>query len=130
MALALLPVFADPTYHRLLTLAAAAILTTGRRTVANVLRTVGDPAPGHDAGYRRVRSAAQWSGPELGCALTRFLLAHVVPGGAVDLVGDGTAGGHPGAKCTARAGTGMRSGRATPTRRGGTGAGGSSSPCG
>ena len=98
LALALLPVFTNPTYHRFLTLTAAAILTAGRRTVANVLRTVGDLAPGHDASYRRVLSAAKWSGLELGCALTRFLLAHVVPDGAVDLVGDDTVDGHPGAK--------------------------------
>ncbi len=96
LALALLPVFTNPTYHRFLTLTAAAILTAGRRTVANVLRTVGDLAPGHDAGYRRVLSAARWSGLELGCALTRFLLAHVVPDGPVDLVGDDTVDGHPG----------------------------------
>lgn len=96
LALALLPVFTNPTYHRFLTLTAAAILTAGRRTVANVLRTVGDLAPGHDAGYRRVLSAARWSGLELGCALTRFLLAHVVPDGPVELVGDDTVDGHPG----------------------------------
>lgn len=96
LALAFLPVFTHPTYHRFLTLTAAAILTAGRRTVANVLRTVGDLAPGHDAGYRRVLSAARWSGLELGCALTRFLLAHVAPDGPVDLVGDDTVDGHPG----------------------------------
>jgi hypothetical protein len=79
-------------------LAAAAILTTGRRTVANVLRTVGDLAPGHAASYRRVLSAAEWSGLELGCALTRFLLDHLVPDGPVDLVGDDTVDGHPGPK--------------------------------
>lgn len=96
LARALLPVFTNPTYHRFLTLTAAAILTAGRRTVANVLRTVGDLAPGHDASYRRVLSAAKWSGLELGCALTRFLLAHVIPDGPVDLVGDDTVDGHPG----------------------------------
>ena len=96
LALALLPVFTNPTYHRFLTLAAAAILTTGRRTVANLLRTVGDLAPGHPASYRRVLPAAEWSGLELGCALARFLLDHLVPDGPVDLVGDDTVDGHPG----------------------------------
>ena len=95
---AFLPHFTSPTYTRFVTLAAAAILTTGRRTVANLLRTVGDLAPGHDASYRRVLSSAEWSGLELGCALTRFLLTHVVPDGAVDLVGDDTVDGHPGVK--------------------------------
>jgi hypothetical protein len=93
---ALLPAFTSPTYHRFVTLTAAAILTTGRRTVANLLRTVGELAPGHDASYRRVLSAAPWSGVELGCALTRFLLDHLVPSGPVHLVGDDTVDGHPG----------------------------------
>lgn len=93
---AFLPHFAHPTYTRFVVLTAAAILTTGRRTVANVLRTVGDLAPGHHASYRRVLSSAEWSGLELGCALTRFLLAHLVPDGPVDLVGDDTVDGHPG----------------------------------
>ena len=93
-----LPHFSLPTYTRFVVLTAAAILTTGRRTVANILRTVGDLAPGHDASYRRVLSAAEWSGLELGCALTRYLLTHLVPDGPVDLVGDDTVDGHPGPK--------------------------------
>ena len=92
------PHLTAPTYARFAVLTAAAILTTGRRTVANLLRTVGDLAPGHDASYRRVLSAARWSGLELGCALTRFLLDHLVPYGPVDLVGDDTVDGHPGAR--------------------------------
>src|SRR3954468_1967731 len=95
---AFLPHFTTPTYTRFVTLAAAAILTTGRRTVANLLRTVGELAPGHDASYRRVLSAAEWSGLELGCALARFLLDRLVPDGPVDLVGDDTVDGHPGPK--------------------------------
>lgn len=94
---AFLPVFTHPTYTRFVVLTAAAILTTGRRTVANVLRTVGDLAPGHDASYRRVLSAAKRSGLELGCALTRFLLDHLVPVGPVELVGGDTVDAHPGA---------------------------------
>jgi len=77
-------------------LAAAAILTTGRRTVANLLRTVGGLAPGHRTSYQRVLSSAEWSGLALGCALTRFLLDHLVPDGPVHLVGDDTVDGHPG----------------------------------
>jgi hypothetical protein len=34
------PEFSTPTYHRFLVLVLAAILTTGRRTVTNLLRTV------------------------------------------------------------------------------------------
>lgn len=93
---ALAPAFTNPTYHRFATLTAAAILTTGRRTVANLLRTVGDLAPGHSTSYRRVLSAAEWSGLAVGCALARFLLDRLVPDGPVALVGDDTVDGHPG----------------------------------
>lgn len=95
---ALLPHLSRPTYTRLVVLTAAAVVTNGRRTVANLLRTVGTLAPGHPASYRRVLSAAEWSGLALGCALARFLLEHVVPDGPVDLVGDDTVDGHPGPK--------------------------------
>jgi hypothetical protein len=47
------PVFSTPTYHRLLVLALAAVLTTGRRTVTNLLRTVRAQAPGHVSSYRK-----------------------------------------------------------------------------
>ena len=88
--------FTSPTYQRLSTLLVGAILTTGRRTVANLLRTLRHLAPGHPADYRRVLSRAPWSGLSLGCALARFLLDHVLPGGPVHLVGDDTVDGHPG----------------------------------
>lgn len=90
------PHFTQPTYARLITLTAASILTTGRRTVANLLRTVGRLAPGHRTSYQRVLSQARWSGLELGCALARFVLDHLTPDGPVYLVGDDTVDGHPG----------------------------------
>lgn len=96
LLMAFLPCFSHPTYTRFVTLIAAVVLTTGRRTVANLLRTVGDLANGHDASYRRVLSAAEWSGLELGCALARFVLDHLIPDGSVALVGDDTVDGHPG----------------------------------
>lgn len=97
------PHFTHPTYARFLTLLGAAILTTGRRTVANVLRTAGGLAPGHRTSYQRVLSAAEWSGLELGCALARFLLDHLLPEGPVHLVGDDTVDGHPGPKVYGKA---------------------------
>src|SRR5262245_20970873 len=93
---ALAPAFANPTYHRFTTLLLASVLTAGRRTVANLLRTLRHLAPGHPTAYRRVLSRAPWSGLELGCALARFLLDHLAPGGPVHLVGDDTVDGHPG----------------------------------
>jgi hypothetical protein len=97
------PGFTHPTCARFLTLTGAAILATGRRTVANVLRTAGRPAPGHRTSYQRVLPAAEWSGLELGCALARFLLDRVVPGGPVRLVGGDTVDGHPGPKVYGKA---------------------------
>src|ERR1041385_96059 len=93
---ALTPIFSQPTAARFATLLAAALLTTGRRTVANLRRTLGDLAPGHPTSYQRVLSAARWSGLELGCALARLLLDRFVPAGPVHLVGDDTVESHPG----------------------------------
>src|SRR5436305_1623646 len=92
----LLPTFTQPTAQRFLTLLVAAVLTPGRRTTANLLRTLRHLAPGHPTDYRRVLSRAPWSGVRLGCALARFLLDHVAPDGPVHLVGDDTVDGHPG----------------------------------
>lgn len=88
--------FTGPTYQRLSTLLVGAILTTGRRTVANLLRTLRHLAPGHRTDYQRVFSRAPWSGLALGCALMRFVLDHLLPEGPVMLVGDDTVDGHKG----------------------------------
>jgi hypothetical protein len=88
--------FTNPTYQRFSTLLVGAILATGRRTVANLVRTLRHLAPGHATDYRRVLSRAPWSGLALGCVLVRFLLEHIVPEGPVRLVGDDTVDGHPG----------------------------------
>jgi DDE superfamily endonuclease/putative transposase ISC1217 len=95
--------FTAPTFHRFTTLMAAAILTTGRRTVANLLRTLGILAPGHRTSYQRFLSQAQWSGLHLACLLTRFLLLHLLPQGIVRLVGDDTVDGHKGKKVHGKA---------------------------
>ena len=96
LLLALAPAFTAPTFGRFTTLLAAALLTPGRRTVANLLRTLGTLAPGHRTAYQRVLSRAPWSGIGLGCALTAFLLRHLLPDGPVILVGDDTVDGHKG----------------------------------
>ncbi|WP_052639613.1 transposase [Zavarzinella formosa] len=90
------PLFTHPTFDRFVTLLAGVLLTPGRRTVANILRTLEFLAPGHPASYRRVLSAARWSGVELGCVLAGFLLKHFVPDGPVALAGDDPVDGHPG----------------------------------
>lgn len=55
------PLFTRPTFRRFLTLLGAAILTVGRRTVANLLRTAGSLAAGAGSNYRKVFSQARWS---------------------------------------------------------------------
>jgi hypothetical protein len=95
---ALTATFTQPTACRFVTLLTAALLTTGRRTVANLLRTLGPLAGGHRASYQRVLSRAPWSATAVGCALAGVLLRHLLPAGPVILVGDDTVDGHPGPK--------------------------------
>jgi hypothetical protein len=92
------PAFSTPTSHRFLVLVLAAILTTGRRTVTNLLRTVRYQVLGHVSSYHRVFSQRRWSTWALVCALIMYLLDHVVPPGPVLLAGDDTVTEHPGPK--------------------------------
>jgi hypothetical protein len=55
----LAPCFTQPTFSRFTTLIVGAVLTTGRRTVANLLRTLGGLAAGHRTTYQRVFSSAR-----------------------------------------------------------------------
>jgi hypothetical protein len=87
-----------PTFLRLQLLAVAAVLTTGRRTVCNLLRTLGHLAQGAPSRYHRVLSEAHWSGLRLAALLTRFLLQRCWPAGTVTVVGDDTVTEHPGRK--------------------------------
>jgi DDE superfamily endonuclease len=103
LLLALQPVFTQPTWRRFSLLMAAALLTTGRRTVANLLRGAGPLARGHRTSYQRVLSAATWSGLRLACGLCGFVLARLVPDGRVNLVGDDTVDGHPGRRVYGKA---------------------------
>jgi len=96
LLLALAPAFTAPTFGRFILLMTAALLTHGRRTVANLLRTLGPLADGHRTSYQRVLSAASWSGLQLACLLTRFLARHILPPGLIVLVGDDTVDGHKG----------------------------------
>ena len=86
----------SPTDQRFPTRMVAALVTTGQRTVADLLRTLRHPAPGHPTGEQRVPSRAPWSGLALGCARMRFVLDHSLPAGPVKGVGDDTVDGHNG----------------------------------
>src|SRR3982751_2949959 len=92
------PVFLHPTYQRFLVLLVAAILTTGRRTVSNLLRSVPGLAPGHPSSYHRVFSKRRWSSLRLARLLAKFILDHFVGAGPVFLAGDDTVDEHRGAK--------------------------------
>src|SRR3954447_1581371 len=87
---ALAPVFTQPTFHRFVILLGSAILTTGRRTVANILRTAAPLTRAHATTYQRVFSSAEWSALRLACRLCRLVLALVPDDQAVILVGDDT----------------------------------------
>jgi DDE superfamily endonuclease/Archaeal putative transposase ISC1217 len=91
------------TFARAKLLGVAAILTTGRRTVTNLLRTVAGLTEGDPSSYHRVLSLAQWSGLSLAALLTRFILRHFWPHGRVRLVGDDTVTEHPGRKVHGKA---------------------------
>src|SRR5947209_6581233 len=91
------------TFVRAKLLGVAAILTTGRRTVTNLLRTVAGLTEGDPSSYHRVLSLAQWSGLSLAALLTRFILQDFWPQGRVRLVGDDTVTEHPGRKVSGKA---------------------------
>src|SRR5918992_6102580 len=90
------PAFSTPTYHRFLVLLLGAVLTTGRKTITNIYRTVRHYATGHVSSYHRVFSQRRWSAWELAHRLVTFLLTYVVPTGPVLLVGDDTVAERPG----------------------------------
>ena len=95
--------FTQPTYRRFVVLLLAAILTTGRRTVISLLRTVSALAPGHPSSYHRVFSKRRWSSWRLARALAGYILRHWVPDGPVFVCGDDTVDGHCGKKVYGKA---------------------------
>jgi DDE superfamily endonuclease/Archaeal putative transposase ISC1217 len=97
------PAFCPPTFARAQLLAVAAILTTGRRTVSNLLRTVGHLAQGASCSYHRVLSGAHWSGLHLAYLLLAFLIQRFYPTGTILLVGDDTVTEHPGKRVFGKA---------------------------
>ena len=95
---ALAGAFTRPTFLRFLVLALASLLTIGRRTVCNLLRTLGALAPGHPSSYHRIFSQRRWSSWRLAHGLAGWVFDHLVPEGPVFLAGDDTVDGHKGAK--------------------------------
>jgi hypothetical protein len=103
LLLAFAATFTHPTFQRWLLLGVAAILTPGRRTITNLLRTVDVLVSGHPSSYHRVFSHRRWTLWGLGHALASFILTHWVPQGPVALAGDDTVEEHPGRKVFGKA---------------------------
>jgi len=87
-----------PTAKRLLHLMVGAILTTGRRTISNLLRAIRGLAKGHPSSYHRVFSRRRWSVWPLARGLADLILRRRVPEGSVALAGDDTVDEHRGAQ--------------------------------
>src|SRR3954447_19098247 len=94
----LAPALTRPTYHRLILLALAAILTVGGRTIANLLRSLGALAPGHSSSYHRLLSHRRWPSRRLARRYIAAVLARFAPRGPLALACDDTVTEHPGAK--------------------------------
>src|SRR6266508_2524667 len=97
------PEFTQPTFRRAIILMLGAILTTGRHTVANILRTVSSLAQGDPSSFQRVLSSARWSGLQMACVLTRVIVRCFYRSGVILLAGDDTVDEHRGKKVYGKA---------------------------
>ena len=88
--------FTRATALRFSLLLVAALLTVGRHTVANLLRTLGPLVPGDSSSYRRLFSQRRWSSWRLARLLTGWVVEHLVPDGPLLLAGDDTVDEHRG----------------------------------
>jgi DDE superfamily endonuclease len=100
---AIAPAFTRPTLQRFVLLMGAALLCTGRRTVANLLRIAAPLADGHVTSYQRVFSSASWSAMRLACGLCRLVVLLLPPDRPILLAGDDTVDGHPGRRVYGKA---------------------------
>ena len=95
--------FGETVFPKFVTLLLGALLTTGRRTVSQVLPVVGDLADADPSSYHRLFSMQHWSMRRwsmwcLARLLATCLLDTLVPRGVSDLAGDETVTEHPGRK--------------------------------
>jgi len=88
--------FTTATALRCALLLPAALLTVGRHTVANLLRTLGPLVPGDSSSYRRLFSQRRWSSWRLAHLLAGWLVEHLVPDGPIRLAADDTVDEHRG----------------------------------
>lgn len=93
------PAFTRPTFGRFALLTLAAILTTGARTVSNLVRTLQGILPGDSSSYRRVFSKRRWSTWTAGRCLAGLVIATLCDKDSIiHLCGDDTVDEHRGAK--------------------------------
>ncbi len=74
IVIAFAPLFSKPIFEHVKVLLSGAILAVNRRTISEVLRTLGRSSDKHFQNYHRVLSRAQWSG----LAASRILLSLLV----------------------------------------------------
>src|SRR4051812_18910930 len=96
LAADLAPAFTHQTFLRFVTLILAAILTTGARTISNIIRTIGALAGGDVSSYQRVFSQRLWTTWTVARGISTLILNHLVPEGVVHLAGDDTVDEHRG----------------------------------
>ncbi len=81
----------------------AAMLTTGDRTVSNVLRLLSLIETVNPSTRHRMFSHRRWQSRPLAYAITKFVLDRFVPQGPVKICGDETVDGHRGKKVYGKA---------------------------
>jgi hypothetical protein len=95
--------FTDPTFQRYSVLMLSAILTSGRRTISNLLRTVPGLMSGDPSTYRRVFSLRRWSTWKVARVLISHIISHYIPEGDIHLAVDDTVDEHRGKKVYGKA---------------------------
>jgi hypothetical protein len=98
-----IPALTHPTYARWMVWLVGALLTPGRRTVSNLLRTARAFVPGHPSSYHRVFSHRRWSLWKVARVLSEYVLSTFVPEGPVYLAVDDTVEEHKGKKVWGKA---------------------------
>jgi hypothetical protein len=91
------------TARRLILFFLAAILTTGDRTVSNVLRLLSLIETVNPSTYHRLFSHRRWKSHPLAYVLAKFVLERFMPRGVVRICGDETVDGHRGKKVYGKA---------------------------
>jgi len=90
--------FTQPSLRRVTTFVMAVILTTGAKTVSNVLRTVAMMSFGHSSSFHRLFSNRRWRPWSLSRLLMILIMKTFCAGQVIHLAGDDTVDGHKGKK--------------------------------